>query len=92
MSEPPRSYFDDTPALYDRVEPNVELGYSGDDPKKGMEIRAKTDIAKTRLDIEAAIDAVTVCAVFPPVMAALLRDALSGTANCWLPPVIPAAG
>ena len=46
------------PALYDRVEPNVELGYSGDDPKKGMEIRAKTDIVKTRLDIEAAIDAV----------------------------------
>lgn len=46
------------PALYDRVEPNVELGYSGDDPKKGMEIRAKTELPKTRLDIEAAIDAV----------------------------------
>lgn len=44
------------PALYDRVEPDVELGYSGDDPKKGMEIRAKTELPKTLLDIEAAID------------------------------------
>ncbi len=44
------------PALYDRVEPNVELGYSGDDPKKGMEIRAKTELPKTLMDIEAAID------------------------------------
>lgn len=44
------------PALYDRVEPNVELGYTGDDPKKGMEIRAKTELPKTLLDIEAAIE------------------------------------
>ena len=44
------------PALYDRVEPNVELGYTGDDPKKGMEIRGKTELPKTLLDIEAAID------------------------------------
>lgn len=46
------------PGLYDRVEPNVELGYTGDDPKKGMEIRAKTELPKTLMDIEAAIEAV----------------------------------
>ena len=46
------------PALYDRVEPNVELGYTGDDPKKGMEIRGKTEMPKTLMDIEAAIEAV----------------------------------
>ncbi len=46
------------PALYDRVEPNVELGYTGDDPKKGMDIRAKTELPKTLMDIEAAIEAV----------------------------------
>ncbi|HEY8581009.1 MAG TPA: dienelactone hydrolase family protein, partial [Beijerinckiaceae bacterium] len=46
------------PALYDRVEPNVELGYTGDEPKKGLEIRAKTELPKTLLDIEAAMEAV----------------------------------
>lgn len=46
------------PALFDRVEPGVELGYTGDEPKKGMEIRGKTELPKTLLDIEAAVDAV----------------------------------
>lgn len=46
------------PALFDRVEPGVELGYTGDEPKKGMEIRGKTDLPKTLLDIEAAVEAV----------------------------------
>lgn len=46
------------PALFDRVEPGLELGYAGDDPKKGMETRGKTELSKTLLDIEAAIDAV----------------------------------
>lgn len=46
------------PALFDRVEPGLELGYTGDDPKKGMETRGKTELPKTLMDIEAAIDAV----------------------------------
>lgn len=46
------------PALFDRVEPDLELGYTGDDPKKGMETRGKTELPKTLLDIEAAIEAV----------------------------------
>ncbi len=44
------------PQLYDRVEPNVELGYTGDEPKKGMDIRAKTEMDKVLMDIQAAID------------------------------------
>lgn len=46
------------PALFDRVEPGLELGYTGDDPKKGMEVRGKTELPKTLMDIEASIDAV----------------------------------
>ncbi len=46
------------PALYDRVEPDVELGYTGDDPKRGMAIRAQTELPKTLLDIAAAVEAV----------------------------------
>src|SRR5690606_4910446 len=46
------------PALFDRVEPDLELGYTGDDPKKGMETRGKTELPKTLLDIEAAVEAV----------------------------------
>ena len=44
------------PQLYDRVEANVELGYTGDEPKKGMDIRAKTEMDKVLMDIQAAID------------------------------------
>lgn len=46
------------PALFDRVEPDLELGYTGDDPKKGVETRGKTELPKTLLDIEAAVEAV----------------------------------
>jgi len=45
-----------SPALYDRVERGVELGYTGDDPKKGMEIRGKTEMDKVLMDIQAAVD------------------------------------
>ncbi len=46
------------PALYDRVERDVELGYTGDEPKRGLAIRAQTELPKTLLDIEAAVEAV----------------------------------
>lgn len=44
------------PSLFDRVEPGLELGYTGDDPKKGMETRGRTELPKTLLDIEAALE------------------------------------
>ena len=53
-----QGYLAIAPSLFDRVEPSLELGYAGDDPKKGMETRGKTELAKTLLDIEAAIEAV----------------------------------
>jgi carboxymethylenebutenolidase len=53
-----QGYLAIAPSLFDRVEPGLELGYTGDDPKKGMETRGKTELAKTLLDIEAAVDVV----------------------------------
>jgi len=49
-------YLSIAPALYDRVEPDVELGYTGDEPKRGLELRGRTELPKTLLDIEASID------------------------------------
>lgn len=46
------------PALFDRAEPNVELGYGPEDMKKGMELRSKISLEQSLADIEAAIAAV----------------------------------
>jgi carboxymethylenebutenolidase len=43
------------PALFDRVEPGVELGYGQADRPRAMEIRGKTKLEETLADIEAAI-------------------------------------
>ncbi len=43
------------PALFDRAEKNVELGYTSDDVQRGLAIRGKLDAAGTLKDIEAAI-------------------------------------
>jgi len=45
------------PALFDRVAPDIELGYSQEDVKRGIEIRGKTKLEETLADIEAAIAA-----------------------------------
>lgn len=45
------------PALFDRVAPDTELGYSPDDMKAGMEIRGRTKLEDTLKDIEAAVAA-----------------------------------
>lgn len=45
------------PALFDRVAPNAELGYSGDDVRKGMALRARTKLEDSLADIEAAMGA-----------------------------------
>lgn len=46
-----------SPAIFDRVERNVELGYSQPGMEKGRALRAKLDLDKSMLDIQAAIDA-----------------------------------
>ena len=50
-------YLTIAPALFDRVEPNIELGYQQPDVQSGVAIRGKTELPKTLLDIEAAIAA-----------------------------------
>ncbi|MFC3126663.1 dienelactone hydrolase family protein [Pseudoroseomonas globiformis] len=42
------------PALFDRVEPGVELGYAEADVKRGIALRGRIDPGATLLDIEAA--------------------------------------
>lgn len=45
------------PALYDRAERNVELGYTKDDIARGREIRGKLGMADVLKDVEAAAKA-----------------------------------
>jgi|SRR5580692_7330544 len=44
------------PALFDRIEPNVELGYEGADAQKARSFIPKLDVDKALLDVAAAID------------------------------------
>ncbi len=46
------------PALFDRVERGVELGYQGDDLTRGRELRGALGWDKPLLDLQAAIDEV----------------------------------
>ena len=48
-------YYAVAPALYDRVQRDYESGYEPADMQSGMAVRAKTEMPKTLLDIEAAI-------------------------------------
>lgn len=47
------------PAIFDRVERGVELGYDDAGIQKGRELRARLDMDQTMLDVQAAIDAVS---------------------------------
>ena len=47
------------PALFDRVERGVELGYQGDDLTRGREIRGKLGWDEPLLDLQAAISEVS---------------------------------
>jgi carboxymethylenebutenolidase len=44
------------PAIFDRFEKNVDLGYEGDDLKKAYELYQKLDPAKAAEDVAAAIE------------------------------------
>ena len=43
------------PALFDRAQKDVDLGYTAEDVQAGLALRAKVDLADTLKDIEAAI-------------------------------------
>lgn len=44
------------PALFDRIEPDVELGYEGADMQRAMSFIPRLDIDKCVLDVRAAVD------------------------------------
>lgn len=46
------------PALFDRVETGVELGYRGEDLTRGRELCSEISLDETLLDIQAAIESV----------------------------------
>ncbi|HEY2758957.1 MAG TPA: dienelactone hydrolase family protein [Pseudolabrys sp.] len=50
-------YFVLSPAIFDRVECDVELGYDEAGMNKGRELRARLDLTKCMADIQATIDA-----------------------------------
>jgi carboxymethylenebutenolidase len=45
------------PAVYDRIDPDVQLGYEPDGITRGREIRAKADMADVIADVAAAAEA-----------------------------------
>jgi carboxymethylenebutenolidase len=47
------------PALFDRIEPGVELGYDPDSVAQGRELKGRMDWDSPLLDIRAAIDALS---------------------------------
>jgi carboxymethylenebutenolidase len=46
-----------SPAIFDRVERDIELGYDETGMNKGRELRAKLDLEKCMIDVQATIDA-----------------------------------
>ncbi len=46
------------PAIYDRIEADVQIGYTPDDVARGREIRAECDMTNVIADVAAAADAV----------------------------------
>lgn len=44
------------PALFDRIEPNVELSYEGADALRAMSFIPRLDVEKCALDVRAAVD------------------------------------
>ncbi len=47
------------PALFDRIEPGVELGYDGEDAVRARSFVPKIDMEKALLDVEAAVQYAT---------------------------------
>jgi carboxymethylenebutenolidase len=43
------------PALFDRIEPNVELGYEGEDAQRARSFIPRIDMERAMLDVEAAV-------------------------------------
>lgn len=49
-------YFTVAPALFDRIEPGIELGYEPSDMQRAMSLFPRIDMEKSVLDVAAALD------------------------------------
>lgn len=65
------------PALFDRAEPDVELGYTGDDVAAGRTLRGKVPDAGAMLDVEAA------AAALGGIPAGIVGYCYGGTIAWW---------
>lgn len=86
-----------SPALFDRTEPNISLGYEPEDMKQGVALRAKIAPEKTLLDIIAAaeqlnydkIGIVGYCWGGSLSWRAATETKLFSAASCWYGAMIP---
>lgn len=86
-----------SPALFDRTERNVSLGYEQEDMKQGVALRAKIEPEKTLLDIIAAaehlnykkIGIVGYCWGGSLSWRAATETKLFSAASCWYGAMIP---
>lgn len=86
-----------SPALFDRAERNVSLGYEAEDMKQGIELRKKIEPEKTLLDIIAAaqhlnydkIGIVGYCWGGSLSWRAATETKLFSAASCWYGAMIP---
>ncbi|CAI3946525.1 Dienelactone hydrolase (DLH) (PDB:4ZV9) [Commensalibacter communis] len=86
-----------SPALFDRVERNISLGYEPEDMQRGLNIRAKISPEKTLLDVIAAaehfpydkIGIVGYCWGGSLSWKAATETKLFSAASCWYGAMIP---
>lgn len=80
------------PALFDRIEPGIELGYTGDDISRGKDLKAKVSYEDALKDIEAAAGALSAqkklgvvgfCWGGTLTWLAACRSSLFSAASCW---------
>lgn len=79
------------PALFDRVEKGVELGYGAEDRPRAMDLRGRTKIEETLADVAAAIEAAKAGGKVG-VVGYCWGGTLAYAAACRLPGVVAAVG
>lgn len=80
------------PALFDRVEPGVSLGYSQDDITRGREIRGKIGWDSMVMDMRAAVDALKKEGLTVGVVGYCMGGSLAWLAATRIPGVAAAVG
>jgi carboxymethylenebutenolidase len=73
------------PALFDRIEPNVELGYEGADAQTARSFIPKLDVEKALADVAAAVDFCTSTGKRVGVIGYCFGGTIAWLAACRLP-------